>query len=134
MSNILEALYEERKILMERLSMIDGLISAYGGARSVVSPARGAGVLPVDPNDYPLSGTWKDKILFVIKRNNSKMSTPTLTSIISGEEKIGDPEALKKLSTTVSQYCWSMTKAGILSVEQITGKNYYSIVEPSENK
>ncbi|MNS96058.1 hypothetical protein D3C72_1303400 [compost metagenome] len=143
MSKILESLIEEYNQLKEKLDKVAELIKVYGGS---IQDNRVGNIVSIESDDitiasniYPLNGSWKDKILFILKRHrvNGVMSARQITSEIINQEKIffeslkNDSE-ITKYHNMVTQYTSSMGKANEIGVETTSFRNYYYYID--ENK
>jgi len=129
----LEQLYKEYQQLETRKAKVANLIVEYGG--SIPTPIVTApptttvpATTTIPPNQfhfsiyYPLAGTWKDKIRYILLRFDGPATVQEIVDKLIQYESDTDRE---KLHTTVTQYCSNMGKEGELIVESGYRNKYF---------
>lgn len=132
MSDLLNTLINEYKQLKVKLIKVEELIKAYGGTIPG-EPSPEKFVFPNPPkSNFPIEGSWKDKILYVLKKhrvNGATSAKEIADEIIRQEKDFGisfNDEEIAKYQSMVTQYTSTMGKAGELHVEYTSHRNYYS--------
>ncbi|RQO32023.1 hypothetical protein DBR32_04270 [Taibaiella sp. KBW10] len=142
MSKLLESLIEEYNQLKEKLDKVVELIQMYGGNipnNYVGTPAtidkNRIGIVS-SSNSYPLDGSWRDKIIYVLKlhRVNKPLSARNIASEIIHNERslntnLEDDNEITKYHNMVTQYTSTMGKAGEIGVDATNFRNYYYYIE-----
>jgi len=142
LTTLLPTLIQEYYDLSNKLSKITELIASYGGQipapnpphppdkqyqkhtppKTTTNETRSVSDVYIDKNSYPVSGIWKDKILFILKELGTPVTVIELTNILLHKEQSDDFGRMKK---TVSQYTSNMSKAGEIGVDDSAFKHKY---------
>jgi len=118
---ILDNLYKKHSDLHAETIKVESAILAYNG--TIPTYGNSTTATPVNLPDYPIDGTWKDKIFYVLAISGPSLVGDIINSIHKKEPDV----SMDKLNLVVSQYCSTMGIAGILDRER-EGKTYrYSI-------
>jgi ABC-type Fe3+-hydroxamate transport system substrate-binding protein len=135
MSKLLEALYDEYKGLKQRLDKVADLIVDYGGKLPTNSseehfPAYTQGSFQINTHLYPSNGTWKEKILFVMKVLNEDTGAKEISKKLEAfERQVSETEGKEfkpeLISNMVTQYTSTMGKNGEIGVRNDGYRNTY---------
>jgi len=116
MTTLLTALYKEHRELQNsikeltiKLKQVSDLIISYGGVLTdsteepdnIYETDRAVNLI----GDYPHSGTWKEKILFILKHQDQPVTANEVAEIIIANERSVTP---KKAHSTATLYLSTM--------------------------
>lgn len=130
MNLLLESLIQEYKDLKVKLDKVADLILMYGGEIPHATPNVSSVETTVGYKGltYPSQGTWKEKIMFVLKvREGEPITAKEIAKILEvvegqdGDIKLGTDHILK----TVTQYTSSMFKNGEIGADDSGFRNKY---------
>lgn len=126
--SLLDALYREYHDLKEKLDKVSELIISYGGAipdetiKSIKTDLFGKVI-----DEYPNHGTWKEKIIYVLKQTKRPLSNREIADFIYGLERKYQDLNPSHVSTMVIQYTSNMAATGDVSVDKSSGRYKYSL-------
>lgn len=112
----IEQLHKQRKSLIAQLQAVENAIIGFGGSLED----------KIDiPRDYPLEGTYEDKIKHILNTPVKDKSAAGISEYIITMENIVHEEDKNKVSSNVTMIASSMYKAGKIHARKEGVKNIY---------
>jgi hypothetical protein len=125
------SLVGEYAVIKDRIQKIAATIESFGGSVPIIEEDNVLSVLTgLSDNLYPKDGTWKEKIIFSLRRFGRPMTSGEVSQYLLENEQTFNNRKLdmKNVSNIISVTMSKMGVDGEIVVDNTSFKNKYSLL------